>query len=293
MKATAKKTLKTKKAFTLTELTLALAIIGVLFIMIATIIANMISIYQKGTTITAVNDVGRSIIADISDTITDTPPFSASVACSFILHLDQESGCRTNPERTTVVIKTANGIGNIGSSVPTGGAFCTGKYSYIWNSGYVLPGEDGNEAYNNGGSHKSTIKYRSNAGETTIKDFRLIKIQDKKRLACISQYNNSFDVDNNSTEYNLINNNAISEEPVELIASSDKRLALYSFDVVKTENTTTNRSLYSVSFILGTIRGGINITGNSNYCAVPNDADSDFDYCAINKFNFAIRTAGE
>ena len=50
---------------------------------------------------------------------------------------------------------------------------------------------------------------------------------------------------------------------------------------------------YSVSFILGTTRGGANIKANGKSCAAPQDsALADFDYCAINKFNFAVQANG-
>ncbi len=281
-----------KKGFTLVELSLALIFVGTLFIMIATIVANMITIYQKGTTITNVNNVGRSIITDMTNAITEAPPLNVASACGELLPAAVDA-CKNDGAKLTVSVTKRNYVAGASGNVSTSGAFCTGKYSYIWNSGYVmLKEENGSEAaYTGGRTYASRIIYNGGAIDN---NFRLIKIEDKKRLACASQVTGGYAVNNTNTVFDLTGNDPISEEPVELIASSDKRLALYQLDVENAaQNQTTKRSLYSATFILATIRGGINITGNENYCKPPGDADSDFDYCAINKFNFATRTAGE
>ena len=43
------------------------------------------------------------------------------------------------------------------------------------------------------------------------------------------------------------------------------------------------------------MQGGINVTAAGNFCAAPNDYgnDQNFDYCSINKFNFAARATGK
>ena len=52
-------------------------------------------------------------------------------------------------------------------------------------------------------------------------------------------------------------------------------------------------ALYSVSFVLGTVQGGIDITKSGGFCATPDDyEDANFDYCTINKFNFAALATG-
>ena len=283
----------TKKAFTLTELSLALAFVGALFIMIATIVANMISIYQKGTTITNINNVGRSIITDMTTAITESPTFNINSICNNVAGENVRTICKNNQILAISVTKTQLDKNN--NSKNTGGAFCTGKYSYIWNSGYVFSETDeyGLNKY------RSKIVYQGGSK----KDFRLIKIEDNKRLACLGllKENNTTTslaadvkyVNSESKEFNLTGNVSISEDPVELIAESDKSLALYSLDVYELTNQTTKKGLYDVSFTLGTIRGGPYVVGSDSHCKAPGDADSDFEYCAINKFNFATRTTGE
>ena len=39
----------------------------------------------------------------------------------------------------------------------------------------------------------------------------------------------------------------------------------------------------------------MNVAATGNFCAAPSDTSglSDLDYCAINKFNFAVQATGE
>lgn len=63
----------------------------------------------------------------------------------------------------------------------------------------------------------------------------------------------------------------------------------------------------NLSFILATMRGGVDIMRSGDYCSphmideITGESDdsgniltlgAEFNYCAINKFNFAARTAG-
>jgi hypothetical protein len=89
--------------------------------------------------------------------------------------------------------------------------------------------------------------------------------------------------------------NPVSEPPVDLILKdSDNDLAIYDLSVANpAESGTQENVFYSVSFILGTLEGGINITATGRSCAVPTDyANEFFNYCAINNFNFAVQANG-
>ena len=56
----------------------------------------------------------------------------------------------------------------------------------------------------------------------------------------------------------------------------------------------TSSAYYSGTFILATLRGGININSTGEFCSDPPDnLNTDFAYCAINKFNFAMKADGE
>ena len=168
------------------------------------------------------------------------------------------------------------------SDMPVYGAFCTGTYSYIWNSGYLFM--DGAEV----GKGKVSVKYKDMDGnERVASDFRLLKIKDEMRQICIKG------VKNNS--YDISDGNYVKEEPVDLLASvnSANNLAIYDLRAAKpAEGASKENLFYSGWLILGTTSGGPTIKGNTK-CANPDEAGSSFDYCAINRFSFAAQASGE
>jgi hypothetical protein len=226
-------------------------------------------------------------------------------------------------------------LGKTETNVPIYGAFCTGTYSYIWNTGY-FESEDA-EFSEKGAQSWATLTYlqpveNECAGESRIEDkleictissttrktangvvdtgkpFRLLKIRDEDRAVCAStvRYNTSLKELQASYDYQngeQIGNNfditafgVLNEEPVDLIlADNNNDLAIYDLSVAKpAESETRNNTFYSVSFVLGTIGGGINIKAVGKNCVPPTDYENEnFDYCAINKFNFAAQANEE
>jgi len=95
-----------QKGFTLTELSIALAMLSVLLIIILMSILNIIGTYNKGVTLKRVNQSGRSIVADLQTDLRKS-------------------------------VSTGGGIGErydkdtAGNPALTG--ICTGYDSYIWN----------------------------------------------------------------------------------------------------------------------------------------------------------------
>ena len=154
---------------------------------------------------------------------------------------------------------------------------------------------------------KATLRYRYQDNTTEISDFRLLKINDPTRMLCTAHIANrkveeKNDYDENElenskifdltktifeTDYNLI------EEPVELISTKNGGLALYDLTIFRpTQDKVSNRLLYSASMILATVSGGVDILTDIDHCTVPDNFHSDFNYCAVNKFNFAMRATG-
>ena len=88
----------------------------------------------------------------------------------------------------------------------------------------------------------------------------------------------------------------VREEDIEVVLdnTSTNPLALYDFTITTpATNSAGEAAFYSSSFILGTLTGGINVKAKGNFCKTPEDyIDEDFDYCAINKFNFAAQATG-
>ena len=71
-------------------------------------------------------------------------------------------------------------------------------------------------------------------------------------------------------------------------------LVLYELYVAEPAFSVTRQNqFYAASFILGTRRGGIDIKATGNNCKPPSDNYSELEYCAINKFNFAVMAGGK
>ena len=149
------------------------------------------------------------------------------------------------------------------------------------------------------------LKYRqANGGATSVdKKFRLLKVRDEDRSACIAAAgtNYSNDANNSILKTNGVDMadsqyGAVEDAPIEILPDNGM-LALYDLQAPSPAlNGAINNMFYSVSFILGTIQGGINVNANNNNCVPPEDYTSStaeaFDYCAINKFNFAAQANG-
>ncbi|MBR5670188.1 prepilin-type N-terminal cleavage/methylation domain-containing protein [Candidatus Saccharibacteria bacterium] len=281
-----------KKGFTIIELMLAMAFLGTMLVAIAALIMRVTSIYQKGLALRAVNTNGREIISDLTRTITSSPT-----------HL------KVNPEYGNSGIDAAHlkaALANYYLSVEDGnhteqysGIFCTGSYSYVWNNAPTITASRDESSSNDG--HLLKIKLAGAGNEFYIP--KLARFPDTERYACAHNETTS---PTSATEYSpasmaLGEGRSITMDDItELINDDDMDLALYDFRIIPaTQNETTKQIFLSGSFILATIRGGVNIQSNGDFCTGDNkDIDSEFslenfDYCAVNKFNFSARATGE
>lgn len=103
-----------QKGFTLIELLLAMTFLSMLLLAIALTIIQISNIYNRGTIVKEVNQVGRSIASELQSGVAASVPFS----------VDQTTGSHYFQQ------------GN------WGGRLCLGQYSYIWNYGSVLQPND-------------------------------------------------------------------------------------------------------------------------------------------------------
>lgn len=323
-----------RRGFTIVELSLAIAFIGVLSIIVVLVISNAISAYHRGLTLNQINTVGMDLVEDMRRAIQSSPGILPKDLCrSGIESLDYSKRCEENggdsllyfvryigKDKVMINGKRLEGAGN---TVPIYGAFCTGKYSYLWNSGYLFNSEvDGNQS--GGLLEEYGLKLKGKIGNNVINEenFRLIKIKDEKRAICkaASKYNNGYltreelrggsGVGYNNNTINLEETWGVGMDQVERLLGGDdanKRgeeqqrentkgggnLAIYDLTVDDpAKGLNTYSVFYSVSFILGTVQGGIDIMKSGDYCKAPEEYDENFDYCAINKFNFAAQANG-
>ena len=284
-----------RKGFTIVELTLAMAFVGILLISIAVLVIRVTAIYQHGLAIRAVSSGGRQLIDDLSRSISASP----IVDVAYIPSRDDEitANITKKQERFTykyyfqkTVSDSELGLDLKGSSVPVAGAFCTGLYTYIWNTAYAI-----NSYKPDGVGSFKGFTYTYSGG--TLPDaenppFRLIRIPDSERSICISQRLEDGKIKESTSSFVAPSNQG---DPVELLPAVEDDLALYDFRAFPASTSRiTGHIFYSNTFILATLKGGVDITRKGDYCTVDGDTlGTDFNYCSINKFNFAMRATGE
>ena len=301
-----------RAGFTLIELSLSLVFVGILSIMMVLIISNTVSSYRRGITLNKINTVGMDLVDDMRTAVQNSSAGSLLAEC---VRRFPDDATKNGPRNDCVTDGGANFVkmtkyasvsladGTNLSGVPAYGVFCTGTYTYIWNSGYF---EEKTGAKVNGAS-AAKLRYTNGDGAAVVaENFRILKIADDSRAVCRSR---AVQIVNGSPRYVMnglaeVNEfdisdtskyNPVSEAPVDLILKdSDNDLAIYDLSVASpAESETQENVFYAASFILGTLEGGIDITAKGRSCAVPTDYGNEFfDYCAINNFSFAVQANG-
>lgn len=278
---------KNKSGFTLIELSLSLVFIGILSLAVAYVINDTIGAYRRGITLSQINMTGIDLVDDMRRIIQESPIRAPVDKCSDYSDMNEKSKCENDrASRFMYVVKRDNirVNGEDLEDIPIYGAFCTGRYSYIWNSGYLFAlGKEG---------ENKMAKLQYGEDKSTEGPFRLLRIKDASRSVCgpkdkekyADNINNNFSVDSSRND----------ADPVDLLKSDESNggLALYNLYVpMPARDEADSSALYSVSFILGTVQGGINIKKSGGFCATSGEYEN-FDYCAINKFNFAVLATG-
>ena len=253
------------RGFTLIELSLALAFISALMVVVTIITIHISTTYHKGLVIRSINSTGRSLVDDFSRTIAAAPTRSLADICraEYASDRTQMQKCLDDNARIYVYQQNYGSVrlkstGAVLHNVPLNGVFCTGRHSYIWNTGYALNDDD----YEILSGSRANYDAFVNGDRVDKNDFKLLKVEDNNRDLC---YQHTY-------------------------------MRTYDFVIFPpTQHAVTLHSFYSGTFVLGTERGSIDITGIGEFCkAPPSDGlSTDFTYCAINKFNFAARSTGQ
>lgn len=311
------------QGFTIIEFSLATAFIASLLIAI-TLIASMVTqIYQKGLTLKAVNSTARGLVDEFTANINAAPSVDTTSLCNSFFRAGTTAAsaaiaqCKADfankfiyQERTGSY--TDETLHNEGSrEVQLGGVFCTGNYSYIWNTYYGL---NRNTASGKGAMN---LKYLDESGveQRLSGTFRLAQVYDPTYRVCSAVVSadegyskDLMDVSGGGTlEVDITklangNANPIPAPAEGMLAASDVNLQLYELTIFPiSQDSVTLRTFMTGTFVLGTERGNINIERSGNYCDIEQYTEengqlltigSEFTYCGINKFNFSARTAG-
>lgn len=299
----------TKSGFTIIEFSLATAFIAVLLITITIIASNIITIYQKGLTLKAVNSVGRGLVDELTNAINAAPSVDTISLCNSYFTTDAaKDACMDDRARNLIYQQTSSprtdalGGETAGENVQKNGIFCTGNYSYIWNTYY---------------GQKNNQKITLQTNLRTYENFRLIRVKDPTYRVCSATLDtnnytgpslgSAATVNINITELANHQPNVLKESDIQqgFLKGFDLDLDLYELTMFPlSQDQVTLRTFMSGTFVIATTRGNINIVRTGDYCDVNHldtttenatallDIGSEFSYCAINKFNFAARTAG-
>ena len=287
---------KTKKGFTLIELSIAITFIAMLLLTISWLTMHITTTYQKGMTMKSVSSTAKAMIDDFSRTIATSPARSVESICSSKYSGEALNACLADNARKFIYQQRYGSViinGEI-EQVPVHGAFCTGQYSYIWNTAYALNTDDYKPADGHSDYH-ATFYYN----DTSTDDFRLLKVSDYTREVCASKLDDKKYLYDGTSDYHITTGLSDQQTLKEMLDRStdgtNTHLALYDLVVFPpATHKVTGASFYSGTFILATLRGGININAAGNFCSNPSEnLSTDFAYCSINKYNFSMRTSGE
>lgn len=325
------KSMKSRGGFTLIELSLSLIFIAILSLTVVLLIQNISASYRRGLILNQVNTVGMDLVDDFRISIQNASSDPVTRMCEIYYPLGSadRNNCVADGGNSFVsVTKRAQVkvggkyIGGVAddSYMPVYGALCTGTYTYIWNTGYFedAPGYENNPENKREVLGASPAKLGTKASGTAsfqekYSGFRLLKVYDGERTICVNAMRDQNDSWDNlryikSTDYknNKIKNEFVisgqmlalaenDEDVVELMKKYEAAdLVLYELYFSRPALSSTRQNLfYAASFILGTRRGGINIKESGESCKPPSDDFSELEYCAINKFNFAVMAGGK
>ena len=299
--------MKARKGFTIIEFLLAMTFLATMMIGIAALVIRITNIYQKGLSLRGVNSTGREIISDLTRVINgsrvnvDINPVPTGTEIGLDL---------IKKTRADYFIETQDSNGR-----QLGGVFCTGSYSYVWNTAenFRVARESSelvNKHYtettiNNATSVRHVFAIKAKDGYMIP---RLARFLDNDRSAC--NHDDSLKPDKtdpikkNKYLFDISDSKTLNDI-TELIEDNEEDLMIYDFTVLPaTQHNETKQIFYSGMFILATYKGGVNIKSNGDFCSGSSKENgayeenseftkSNFSYCAINKFNFSARATGE
>lgn len=295
---------KQRFGFTIIEMTLSMAFISLLMMAVGYLVIYLSNLYQRGISIKDVNKTADLIISDMQNSVSSSGEISCawkeidSVKMSVKKKTDEEGNTVDDTEATCGSLFSSDA----NTTNIVGGALCTGKYSYVWNYGYAL---DKSGRFNNRQDKLFRYAVLDSNGNRQIKPIRLAKIRDVSGAFCKDSTNlqgGSSPDDVKTVILSSVENNLSTNSDVfELIEASDRDIALHSFSVMSSvPDSATGEALYEAEFVLGTFREGLLMTNDAqcknlsqNAASAESDkiSEQDMSYCAINKFNFAVRAA--
>ena len=260
-----------KQAFTLVELMLACAFLGTMLLAIAALTIRIVNIYKKGLSLRSVNSIGRDIMNDLDRNIGGAKLGALEINPEIASGKVTQSAIEEARDKYFYAKEKDDGS-------QAYGIFCTGSMAYIWNTAPTLKDV-------NSGASEDAIKIVTD------------RLNNKTHYPRLARVNTSgFDL------CDQVANDASTPREVEvpnyteLINKEESDLAIYDFVVQPAVSSSkTGHAYYSISFVLATMSGGVNIMSNGDYCKGENlQGEEEFskiglEYCAVNKFDMVVQ----
>ena len=316
--------------FTLVELAIGLVFIAILGLITTTLVLTTVRTYTRGLAIKRINTTGQELVDEFTGTIQASPSQDFTTICSLAGYEDDELAECVSDNAYGLIYQqyysdAVNSADGDISMAPAYGVMCTGSYSYIWNSGYSLSNSVAKMTSTAGNLR---LKMKTSAGGVfTVENERLVRVPDSGRNVCramiskmygnykkyasvrkgvdtqsgdwvgrLETENNSLLLDLTGTGLNVVYG-VDNYEVINSSTNSNSSAGLAVYDIYVSEpslDTKTKRLFYSVSFVLATLEGGVDVTATGNYCSVGNKKTMEnLTNCAINQFKFSAQTKGQ
>jgi prepilin-type N-terminal cleavage/methylation domain-containing protein len=315
---------KQTSGFTLVELVIAMAFIGILLMAIALTSIQLITLYNKGLTLKQVNAATRVVVQDMQANIANASEIrifrkadGTGPAANSLRQAMKEDIAVPDP----TVVDTHYYINY------SGGRLCTGTYSYVWNHSAALRQIEGvgNAGNFNGMVNGSFTPITTNESDTVGKiaeqiggsiapgklqyfdssghkiPVKFVKYKDSSRKLCKKSGAAYDPVD----EYKLDNYSL--GKPEDVFGSGDtnlrpgwfsiispNQLGAYKASVVGGAGASADLSaisnFYHIRMLLTTGVGDINVAGNGCNTDEAGNSLKIPEYCAMNVIDFVART---
>lgn len=282
-----------KQGFTLVELMLAMGFVGSLLVMIALIIMQIMGLYNKGLTLKEVNQVSRTVVRDMQQSISGVDAFRLQY---------KDVDTLQTPKSLHEISEKGNDIDYYSNSA--GGRLCTGSYSYVWNTGAALKSHNRrlvdftpggvSDTYGRPGEPAYPIQFVTAGSESS--PVRFLKKSDPGKELC--RVKDGDDVDE------LAKNLGSAGDYMNVFGAGHNELVIYKFsietrsniEVAEESELTSLSTFYYINMTLGTQAGDETEEGlisGDVQCESPADAQyNQGEYCAVNKIDFVARTGG-
>lgn len=233
-----------KSGFTLIELLLAMSFIAVLLLAIAMLIIRTGAIYSKGMALKDINQSSRSIADDFK---------------------------RTLASERVGELNTKNYVNVPATGSAVSGRFCTGAYSYVWNTIDAVK-DDG---------------YAIAASTSEPELVTLVRLPDPGSVYCARNTDGSLLVRNTLREGDL-------DKATQLLTKGDHTLSLTNISFRTSgalSDPITGQRLLAIDFGLGSGKPST-MNPERTACLPASNRDADPLYCNIRQFNITVRTGG-